>query len=423
MSQIYKNATGQLHAPAGEAILIRGARQLATMHGAAGPRRGDALNELSVIPDGALLIRDGRIEQAGPTRRVENLKAARNAREINATGRVVMPGFVDSRAELWPVRSRLSQAEPGGAALGRSPLQLSSLPGRLLAARARRVLTGMARHGTTTVCAGTSAAMDQATELRMLRAIAGMHGNPLDVFGVYTGSAFVHAESGGAAALMESLCTQVMPAIWRRKLARFAAANGPKFEPAAMRRFLECARRIGFRLRVGAAAGAEGIRLALEMEAESVAVDSITEEDIGALARSRTIALFKPAAGFRHAVERGAGVRRLIESGAAVALASGFGMADGPTYNMQMVISLACSEMGFTPAEALTASTINAAHALGCADACGSLEPGKQADLILLNIEDYRDLSHRFGINHVHMVLKNGAVIYREGEVAHWNAS
>lgn len=212
-----------------------------------------------------------------------------------------------------------------------------------------------------------------------------------------------------------------MPLISRRKLARFAVANCAVLEPSDTRRFLACARRLGFRLRVCAARCPTAIRLALEMDAESVVVGGVPEEEIEELARSRTIGLLQPASD-TVLLDRRRSARALIESGAAVALASGFGLDDGPTYNMQMVISLACSEMEFSPAEAVSAATINAAHALGYGEECGSLEPGKRADVIILNTDDYRDLSYRFGINHVHMVLKNGAIIYQEGEVKHCEA-
>jgi imidazolonepropionase len=400
MSQIYRNVAGQ-GVPPKETILIRGARQLIRLVGPAGPRRGAALNDLSLISDGALLVRDGRIDQAGTTRRVENLRAARNAREINAAGRVVMPGFVDNRAQLWP-----QSAYPAAGAPIRS--------GRLLADSARKVLAGMARHGTTTLCAVTSTPPGHVSEIKLLRVLAGLQGKPLDVCSAYVGGA-----TGDLTTRIESLCAEVMPVIWRRKLARFAVANCAALEPSDVRRFLACARRLGFRLRVGAGTSPSAIRLALEMDAASIVLDSVPEDEMDDLARSRTIALLQPATGLPSSSDRRRTARPLIESGVAVALASGFGLEDGPTYNMQMVISLACSEMGFSPAEAVSAATINAAHALGYGEECGSLDPGKRADVIILNVEDYRDLSYRFGINHVHMVLKNGAVIYQEGEVKH----
>jgi imidazolonepropionase len=411
MSQIYKNVTSQLQSslPKAETILIRGARQLITLRGPARARRGEELTDLGIIPDGALLIRDGRIAEAGLTRRVENLAVARDAREINAAGRVVMPGFVDSRVQLWPENPDPSRVRKG----------LSPLPARTLATDARKVLAGMARHGTTTACAATTAASDHSTELKMFRVLAGLHGKPLDVLTAYVGAA--HAESAGdPAALVESLCTKVMPVISRRKLARFAVGNCRAFEPDVVRRLLECARKLGFQLRVWAGTSPLAIPLAVEMGALSIALDDIGEEEVGMLARSRTIALLQPASSFLRRSQHQPPARTLIESGAAIALASGFGLEDGPTYNMQMVVSLACSEMRMSPAEAISAATINAAYALGCGADCGSLEPRKRADVIILNVEDYRDLSDLFGINHTHIVFKNGTAIYHEGEVTHW---
>jgi len=403
MSQIYKNLTGQLQStPKTETVLIRGARQLITLRGPARPRRGAELGDLSIIPDGALLIREGRIVEAGPTRRVENLGPARQAREINAAGRVVMPGFVDGQVQLWPG----------------SPDATRTLSTRTLAARACKVLAGMARHGTTTVCAATSAARDHSTELKMFRVLGGLNGKPLDVLTAYVG---LVPESSDDDAQVESLCTKMMPVVWRRKLARFAVANCAALEQAATRRLLECARKLGFQLCLWAGSRQFAIPLAVEMGALSVTLDGIGEEEIRILAGSRTIAQLLPASLFLQRSERRPHTRALIESGAAIALASGFGLNDGPTYNMQMVLSLACSEMGMSPEEAISGATINAAYALGCGAKCGSLEPGKRADVLLMNVEDYRELPYRFGINHTHMVFKNGTAIYQEGEVTEWD--
>ena len=411
MSQIYKNPSSQLqNVPKTETLLIRGARQLVTLRGPDRARRGAELGELAIIPDGAILIRAGRIVEAGPTRRVENLAVARDVREINAAGRVVMPGFVDCRTQLWPESPNPSRSGAG----------LRALSSGTLAARARKVLDGMARHGTTTVCVATSAAADPSTELKMFRVLAGLHGKPLDVLTAYVG--LVQARSAGERpAQVDSLCTQRMPFVARRKLARFAVGDCHVFGLTAARRILECARKLGLQLRVWAGTDPSATLLAVEMEALTIALAGIGDEEIRALAGARTIALLQPASLFRRRTEPPPPARTLIDSGAAVALASGFGREDGPTYNMQMILSLACSEMGMSPAEAISAATINAAHALASGAECGSLEPGKRADVIIMNVEDYRDLSDRFGINHTHMVLKNGKTIYQEGEVTHWD--
>jgi imidazolonepropionase len=212
-----------------------------------------------------------------------------------------------------------------------------------------------------------------------------------------------------------------MPLVARRKLAHVAVGDCRTFGLAAARRMLECAGQLGLPLCVWAGPGRSATPLAVEMDARSITLDDIGDEETRGLPGARTIALLQPASVFRRRSERRQPTRTLIESGAAVALASGFGLEDGPTYNMQMVLSLGCSEMGMSPAEAISAATINAAYALGYGTECGSLEPGKRADAIILNVEDYRDLADRFGINHTHMVLKNGVPIYEEGEVTQWD--
>ena len=129
------------------------------------------------------------------------------------------------------------------------------------------------------------------------------------------------------------------------------------------------------------------------------------------------MATFLPAASFCTAGRHAPG-RAFIDAGAAVALGTNFNRQHTPTLNMQSVVALACMWLGMTPAEAISASTINSAHALGCADRVGSLELGKDADLVILNVADYREVAHHFGMNLVHMTMKRGEIIYKEGEVS-----
>jgi len=399
--------------PTPEKILLRGARQLITLQGPAGPRRGAALNELGIIRDGALLLQAGEILEMGPSRRLENLAAGRGAREIDAAGRVVMPGFVDGRTRLI-----IPEARPGSAENiapdehGSHPLEkLAALPSGRLQAKAQSVLARMARHGTTTASAVT---------LKVLRIFAGAEGMPVSVIPTLYLAPFAPADlpvdvPADPESEIGSLCNEWLPAVARRNLARFVEVDCEAFELLDARRYLECAGNLGFGLRVHAGAFTAAVRLALERDAASVILDDVPADEISALASSGTAALLAPVA--RHAKSR-ARARALIDGGVAVALASGFGLEHSSTYNMQMVIAHACSEMGMSPAEAISAATINGAYALGCGDRCGSLQPGKRAELIMLNVEDYREVAHQFGVNHVHMVVKNGAIVYQEGEVA-----
>lgn len=414
--------------PNAEKILVRGARQLITLQGPEGPRRGASLNELGIIRDGALLLQAGKVLEMGPSRRVENLAVARGAREINAGGRVVMPGFVDGRTRLLiPEVRRAAENSARDAPVWRPLEELAALPSGRLQARAQTVLSRMARHGTTTASAVTIPALGRSAALKMLRLFAGSGSRPLNVIPTLYLAPFVPADvpaeapgdvPGNPESEMGSLCDEWLPAIAHRRLARFVEVDCDAFEPPAVRRYLECAGNLGFSLRVRAGRFPAAVRLALERNAASVILDDIAAGEIVALAGSRTAALLAPVARFPRRAAPYPPARALIDGGAAVALASGFGLEDGSTYNMQMVIALACSEMGMSPAEAISAATINGAYALGCGDRCGSLEPGKRADLVMLNVEDYREVAHQFGVNHAHTVVKNGAIVYQEGEVA-----
>jgi imidazolonepropionase len=161
-----------------------------------------------------------------------------------------------------------------------------------------------------------------------------------------------------------------------------------------------------------------GVALAVQHGAASVDhLEYAEAEEIAALARSPVVATLLPGSNFHLGMGRYAPARALVDAGAAVALASNFNPNTCPTYNMQMVLSLACSQMRLTPAEAISAATINGAHALGRAGKAGSLEIGKSADLLVLNVSDYREVPYHFGVNTVHMTVKRGRIIYREGPV------
>lgn len=410
-------------------ILVRRAAQLLTLRGPAGPRRGAALRDLGLIRDGAVLIRDGRIVEAGPTRAIEKL--ARGAREIDARGRVVMPGFVDSHTHLvfGPPRledyeMRLAGATYAGIAAAGGGI-LSSVravrrtPAARLEKQARAWLDVMARHGTTTVEAKTGYGLDVASELKTLRVL-----ERLDVIPTFLGAHVVPPEHAPDA-YIDSVCGELMRKIRRRNLARFADVYCERdaFTPEQARRYLETARELGFLLKIHAEQFSRtgGVRVAVDLGAVSADhLEHAQTEEAELLARSQTIATLLPGSVFHLHLNRYAPARELIDRGAAVALATDFNPGTSPTCNMQMILSLACIEMRMTPAEAISASTINGAHALRRAESAGSLEPGKQADAIILNASDYREIPYHFGVNAVHMTIRRGEVIHREGAPFEW---
>lgn len=372
---------------ASKKTLVRGARQLLTLRGPAGPRRGAGMGALGIIHDGAVFIRDGKIVEAGPSRRLENISLARGADEINAAGRVVLPGFVDCRT---------------------LHLAANGKPSRGLVNRVRPVLDGIARHGTTTVAASVDAAQERSSVMAMLRVLGGLQGCPLDVIT----DCYV-----GEGQDLEAICNELLPLLARRKAAQTVSVDWEGLDEAMAQRVVEQTRRLGLGHTVCAKASGAGMRLAMETRAASVVTRRVDAALMPDLSLAHSVCILIPPAPSGDRTESRA-TRALLEAGAPVALASGFGFDHSPTYNMQMVIALACAEMGLSAGEAISAATINGAHALGRGHCCGSLEPGKAADLLLLNIADYRELPANFGVNHVHMALKNGRVIYREGEVA-----
>jgi imidazolonepropionase len=417
-------------------VLVRGARQLITLRGSAGPRRGADLRDLGIIQEGAVLIENGAIATLGPARRVENLSAARGAREIDASGKVVAPGFVDSHTHLLCGPPRLNDydmrlagasyaeiAAAGGGILS-TVRAVRDAPIRKLVMQARRTLAGFIRHGTTTLEAKSGYGLDESGERKTLRAIRALDSKPLDLVPTYLGAHVVPPEwCGREEGYIDWMCGYLMPKLRRRNLARFADVYCDRgaFTLAQARRYLEAARTLGFELKIHAGQFSSDGAAALAAELGAASADHLDyagDDDIRALAASGTVATLLPGAVFHLGLDRYAPARKMIDAGVAVALATDFNPGTSPTYSMQMILSLACSQMRLTPAEALAAATINGAHAIRCADRAGSLEAGKSADLVIFNTPDYREIPYHFGVNLVAVTIKRGEVLYREGDVA-----
>jgi imidazolonepropionase len=420
----------------GNAILVRGARQLLTLRGPSGPRRGDALDNPGLIGDGSLLIVNGVIRDVGPTRRVENLALSRNAEEIDAHGRVVMPGFVDSHTHLISAAPALAHFDrnPAGpdkpeevaatAALA-SIKAVRETPARKLKAQAAAILRQCLQHGTTTLEAKSGNALNEGGELKILRVTAALNRHPFEVIPTFLAQAIDPEHQEMPEDYLDWLCEVMLPLVHRRKLAEFADAccdNGGLTEPQA-RRVLKAARDLGFPVKahVGQFSERGGVPMAVDLRAASVDHLAFSNErDADLLAESATIATLLPAASFHYGTRVYPAARQLIDRGAAVALASNYGLAATPSYNMQATLSLACREMKMTPAEAISAATINGAHALRRGHRLGSLEIGKDADLIFLEASDYREVAYQFGSNLVGLTMKRGGIVYNSSE-ARWS--
>jgi len=386
------------------------------MRGPAKARRGSLLNDPGLIHDGSVLIRDGLVEEVGLTRRVENLKAARDAVEISAAGRLVMPGFVDSHTHLaFPPPGRAHT----GTASALNAVKTSSA--KSIANQMRQCLQAMARHGTTTVEVKSGCGGGPRAELKLLRALSLVNREPVDVVATFL-LCLAAVGPDPAEAAVEWACGEFLPLLHRQGLAQFADIEWSPGESRQklIRRYLETADRIGLGCRVHAAGAGpkEAAALACDLRIDAIDhLEQIVVGELGGMVASGPVITLLPGLAF-HTGGCPAPARALLENGAAVALGSNFNCSESPMLNMQAVVSLACRELGMTPGEALVAATINGAHALGRAATAGSIEHGKPADLIVCNVSDYRELGYHSGMNLVHLTMKRGEFIYQEGDVA-----
>jgi imidazolonepropionase len=364
------------------------------------------------------LIRDGVLRQVGPTRRVENLAEARHAVEINASGKVVMPCFVDCHTHLVYPPPRVSDEDRATATRA-----LVAATVKRTAARWRVHLDAMARHGTTTVEIKTGVGPNALVDFKLLRMLAKLPGEPLDIVTTFLFRLPPSDQSGESECddLTALVCGDLLPKIRQRKLARFAdvAWNPNPAHHARFLRYLDAACKLGFQCKMHADQDHAAAAIVMAMQHRALSISHLEQaagSEASLMAGSGTIATLLPCASF-YTSAGNAPARALVDAGLPIALGSDFHPTFSPTLNMQTVVALACLRMGLTPAEAIAAATINGAHAIGCAGRTGSLELGKSADVAILNVSDYRDLASHVGTNLVHTTMKGGVVIYREGEV------
>jgi imidazolonepropionase len=415
-------------------LLLTNCSQMLTLRGPA-PRRGRALGDLGMIPDGALLVRDGRVAAVGPRGRIERLPESRRARKIDLRGRVVLAGFVDSHTHLIHPCSRAAEyeqrisgatyeeiARAGGGILN-SVRKLRSAPAAELKSRALAHLVQFAAHGTTTVEAKSGYGLDWPSErkiLVLLRELA--REQPLDIVPTLLGAHVVPAEFRNRAgktadAYVDLICQEWLPCVAAENLAEFCDAfcDRGAFTVAQSRKIFTAARACGLGLRLHAEqlARTGAAHLAIEMQAASADhLEKLSAGDIRALSKSDVTCTMLPGCCFHLGLAHYGPARRLIDAGAIVGLATDFNPGTSPTLSMPMILSLACTQMRMTPAEAIAAATINAAFSLRRHDRIGSLEVGKFADAAVFDVADYREIPYYFGVNHCVMTMKRGRVIY-----------
>ncbi len=389
------------------------------------------MRDLGVIRDGAIFIRGDRIAAVGPRRRVEALREARHADKLDLGGRVVLPGFVDSHTHLVFPESRVDEYEQriagksyeeiarnGGGILSTVNALRKASP-RGLAARASSYLEKFARHGTTTIEAKSGYGLDWRGEAKILHLLDALHQDqPLDIVRTFLGAHVVPPEyRRRPAEYVDLLVRRWIPSVATAGLAEFCDVYCDRgaFTLPQARRILKAARACGLVPRIHAAqferTGAAS--LAIELQAASADhLDHIRDSDARALALSNVVCTLLPGCNFHLGLPQRAPARPLLDSGAVVALATDFNPGTSPTVSMPMILSLACSQLRMTPAEAISAATINPAYSLRVHDRAGSIEVGKYADLAAFDVADHREIPYHFGVNLCSMTMKRGVVIH-----------
>lgn len=411
-------------------LFIKNIGQLVTAAGASKiPKTFKGMSNLGIISDGAVAIRDGNFIDVGTTKKLKNKYNGKHVKIIDAEGKVVMPGFVDShthavfggdRAGEFVQRIQgatyLEILKKGGSILS-TVKNTRKLTLQELTEASRKHLNTMLLHGTTTVEIKSGYGLDTKNELKILKAIQHLQKTHcMDIVPTFLGAHTIPPEYKSKpdtyVGLVCNMLSKVKP--YATFCDVFCDDGGFDIEQSA--RILSFAKKLGFRLKIHVNEFKDigGVPLAVKFGVTSADhLDNIEHRDILKLKRSRIICVLLPGVPFFLMKDAYAPARKMIEKGLSVALATDFNPGTCPTVNMQTIATLACLKMDMTPAQAINAATINAAHAVGMSHRIGSIEVGKQADLIMLDIYDYNQLPYYFGINHVNTVIKQGRLVVK----------
>jgi imidazolonepropionase len=428
----------------GRALLLVNIGQLLTLRstwGTKGPRRGAELRELGILEDASVLCLGGKIVSVGKTKdALRDPWLKRNRKkvvEIDCEGQVVLPGFVDSHTHPAFMNPRLVDferrtagatyetiAEAGGGI--RSSVDAVRSAGKsALAEKVLEALHEMAEQGTTTVEAKSGYGLTLDSELKSLAAIRQAAAQwPGTVISTLLGAhVFPQEYRDRSQKYVEIVCKEMVPQAARRKLAKFVdvfcdrGAFSEKETAAIFAAALENGLDIRAHLGQLSAPGAGFIDSMVNCchPASLDHMDHVNDDDIQALCKSDTVATFVPGANYFLGLDRYPAARKFIDAGVPVALATDYNPGSSPTASMPFVMSLACTHMKMSPAEAVAAATINGACALRVQDRKGSIEPGKDADLAIFEVKDYREIPYWFASNRCALTVLNGALVASGG--------
>ena len=416
-------------------IWIKHATQLATLTSERkGPRSKEAMSELGLIEDGSIWMESGLIQAVGTTKELEKLYADRmhEAEVFDATGHLVTPGLVDPHTHVVYGGSREREFEmrlegatymdimnAGGGIHATTRMTREASEEELMEQTTRRLDSFLA-HGVTTVEGKSGYGMNLETELKQLRVMKKLQEeHPIDLVPTFMGAHAVPKDyKGREDEFVDHLINDMLPIVSEEKLAEFNDVFCEKgvFTPEQSERILKAGKKYGLipKIHADEIEPYGGAELAAKIGAISAEhLLKASDEGITAMAKSGTIACLLPATAL-YLREEAAPGRRMVDEGVAVAISTDCNPGSSPTTSMPLVMNLACISMRLTPAEALTAATYNAACAINRQERVGSLEVGKQADVVLWNVENYQELQYLFGVNHVKSVWKNGVQVVND---------
>ncbi|PEJ56547.1 imidazolonepropionase [Bacillus sp. AFS002410] len=410
-------------------IWIKNAAQLATLASEVkGPRAKEAMSVLGLIEDGSLWIEDGVIQAVGTTNEIQDRYAERiqEAEVVDASNHLVTPGLVDPHTHVVYGGSREREFEmrlegatymdimnEGGGIHATARMTREATEEELMEQTMRR-LDSFIAHGVTTVESKSGYGMDLETEMKQLRVMKKLKDkHAVELVPTFMGAHAVPKEfKGREDEFVDHLINDMLPIIAEEKLAEFNDVFCEKgvFTPEQSERILEAGKQYDLipKIHADEIEPYGGAELAAKVGAISAEhLLKASDEGISAMAKSGTIACLLPATAL-YLREDAAKGRKMIDEGVAVAISTDCNPGSSPTTSMPLVMNLACISMRLTPAESLTAATYNAACAINRQDQIGSLEVGKQADIVLWNVKNYQELQYLFGVNHVKSVWKKG---------------
>jgi imidazolonepropionase len=410
-------------------LFIKNIKQLLTVS-AAGKRfkTGPAMNDLGIVEDAAVLIENGTISWTGKTSDFDR-PLPDSIDTLDAAGLVALPGFVDSHTHALFAGTR--EDEFAMRCAGKTYQEIAAAGGGILSTvaavrnatkkelkkNARKHLDGMLRGGTTTVEIKSGYGLNEPDEMKMMDAIAELADEQLiGIRATFLGAHAVPPEyDGNADGYVELLCGRLLPYFVRRKIIQFCDAFCEQgfFSVDQTKKILETARALGVGIKIHADQFSQIGASALAAGLGAVSADHLEKIDdagISALQRAGTVATVLPGASF-FLNQAYPPARKIIDAGVPLAIASDFNPGSSMSFSMPLMMTIACTHMGLTPEEAITAATLGGAAALDMSGQTGSIEPGKQADIILYDVPNYRYLVYHYGTNFVSHIIKRGTLL------------